>query len=44
MNYVTPKDVTSEIPKEIVDFLNEIILEKTPASTREPWLMNASYI
>ena len=35
VNYVTPKDVTSEISKEIVDSLNEIILEKTPASTRE---------
>ena len=35
VNYVTSKDVTSEIPKEIIDSLNEIILEKTPASTRE---------
>ena len=35
VNYVTPKDVTSEIPKEIVDSLNEIILEKTPTSDRE---------
>ena len=32
---MTPKDVTSEIPKEIVDSLNEIILEKTPTSDRE---------
>ena len=35
VNYVTLKDVTSEIPKEIVDSLHKIILEKTPASTRE---------
>ena len=35
MNYVTLKDVTSEIPKEIVNSLNEIILEKTPTSAKE---------
>ena len=35
VNYVTPKDVTSEIPKKIVDSLNEIILEKTPTSDKE---------
>ena len=35
VNYVTPKYVTSEIPKEIVDSLNEIILEKTPTSDKE---------
>ena len=34
-NYVTPKDVTSETPKEIVDSLNEIFLEKTLTSARE---------
>ena len=35
VNYMTPKDVTSEIPKEIVDSLNEIFLEKTLTSARE---------
>ena len=35
VNYVTLKDVTSEIPKEIVDSLNEIILERSPASNME---------
>ena len=35
VNYVTPKDVTSEIPKEIINSLNKIILEKTPTSARE---------
>ena len=32
---MTLKNITSEIPKEIVDSLNEIILEKTPTFTRE---------
>ena len=33
VNYVTPKNVTLEIPQKIVDSLNEIILDKSPAST-----------
>ena len=35
MSYVTPKNVTSGIPREIVDSLNEIILDRSPASTME---------
>ena len=35
VNYVTPRNITSGIPREIVDSLNEIILDKSPASTME---------
>ena len=35
MNYVTPKNFTSGIPREIVDSFNKIILDKSPASTME---------
>ena len=35
VKYVKPKDVTSEIQREIVDSLNKIILERSPASTME---------
>ena len=35
VNYVTPRDVTSEIPREMADSLNEIILEKTHTSDSE---------
>ena len=35
VNYVKPKDVTTEIPMEIVNSLNEIILDKSLASTME---------
>ena len=35
VNYMTPRDVTSKIPEEIADSLNEIILEKTHTSDSE---------
>ena len=35
VNYVTPKNVTLGIPREIVDSLNEILLDKSPASIME---------
>ena len=35
INYVKPTDTTKEIPMEIVNSLNKIILDKSPTSTME---------
>ena len=35
VNYVKPTNLTTGIPREIVDSLNEIILDRSPASTME---------
>ena len=35
VNYVKPTDMTTEIPMEIVNSLNEIILDRSPATTME---------
>ena len=35
INYVKPMDMTTEIPMEIINSLNEIILDRSPATSME---------
>ena len=35
VNYVKPTDKTAEIPMEIVNALNDIIMDKSPATSME---------
>ena len=35
INYVKPTDMTTEISMEIINFLNKIILDKSPTTSME---------